>query len=157
MKSIMQLSRCVDRWYIYIYTHVSRKLLKVAKCLANCGGARMDGLTRFPLTLCIIWRNHCQGNAHWDNQREKETLLILTSVALKLAPLRDIRMSRLRADLWEDIIRYGVWLGRHICCVACICMCIHRYRYRKRKKERDIEVYIRPAASNVHTHEYTQI
>ena len=61
----------------------------------------MDGLTRFPLTLCIIWRNHCQGNAHWDNQREKETLLILTSVALKLAPLRDIRMSRLRADLWR--------------------------------------------------------
>ena len=101
MKSIMQLSRCVDRWYIYIYTHVSRKLLKVAKCLANCGGPRMDGLTRFPLTLCIIWRNHCQGNAHWDNQREKETLLILTFVAMKLAPLRDIRMSRLRADLWR--------------------------------------------------------
>ena len=88
---------------IYIYTHVSRKLLKVAKCLANCAGARMDGLSRFLLTLSIIWRNHCQGNAHGDNQREKETLLILTSVALKLAPLRclDIRMSRLRADLWR--------------------------------------------------------
>ena len=79
----------------------------------------MDGLTGSPLTLFIICKNRCQGNALWGNQREKRTLLNLTSVALKLAPLRflEIRMPRLRADLWGRHHQVGSLAGAaHLLC-----------------------------------------
>ena len=36
--------------------------LKVAKCLVIQLVTRMNGLTRFPLSLFTIWRNQSQGN-----------------------------------------------------------------------------------------------